>query len=145
MTCTLSRPNIRVEENAALPHGGGTDRALGKYDFTLIDTGGLLHGYSSDVTRTFALRETIIPAEHHIIWDSVREAQSIAADTAHVGVETGKVDEMARAYLGLVGYAQYFTHRLGHGMLTFHSSNNPIARPPLPLMNPSFRDWHGSA
>ena len=38
-------------ENAALPHGSGTDRVLGKHDFVLIDTGGGLHGYQSDVTR----------------------------------------------------------------------------------------------
>jgi Xaa-Pro aminopeptidase len=38
-------------ENAALPHGSGTDRVLGKTDFILIDTGGVLFGYHSDVTR----------------------------------------------------------------------------------------------
>jgi Xaa-Pro aminopeptidase len=38
-------------ENAALPHGTGSDRALGKADMALIDTGGDVHGYGSDVTR----------------------------------------------------------------------------------------------
>jgi len=38
-------------ENAALPHGSGTDRVLGKTDFILIDAGGVLFGYHSDVTR----------------------------------------------------------------------------------------------
>lgn len=128
-------------ENAALPHGSGTDRALGKHDFTLIDTGGLLHSYGSDVTRTFALRETIIPPEHRLIWDSVRAAQNIAADAAHAGIDTGRVDEMALAYLGLVGYAQYFTHRLGHGPLTCKRPNYSTAR----LMDISFRDWLGNA
>lgn len=38
-------------ENAALPHGSGSDRALGKADFILIDAGGTLLEYHSDVTR----------------------------------------------------------------------------------------------
>lgn len=40
-----------TEDNAALPHGAGTDRVLGTSDLILIDTGGVLFGYHSDVTR----------------------------------------------------------------------------------------------
>lgn len=40
-----------LTENAALPHGSGTDRQLGAGNFILIDTGGSLHGYESDITR----------------------------------------------------------------------------------------------
>ncbi len=40
-----------IVENAALPHGSGTDRALGKEDFVLIDAGGSWGGYVSDITR----------------------------------------------------------------------------------------------
>ncbi|KZP23639.1 peptidase M24 [Athelia psychrophila] len=105
-------------ENAALPHGRGSDRTLEKSDFTLIDAGGLLHGYSSDVTRTFALSSSEIPLSNLKIWDAVKEAQNIAAATARAGVVTGKVDETAREYLATLGYAQYFTHRLGHGIGT---------------------------
>lgn len=46
-----SRSDSRTEENAALPHGTGTDRVLGRSDLILIDTGGVLFGYHSDVTR----------------------------------------------------------------------------------------------
>lgn len=38
-------------ENAALPHGSGTDRKLQWGDFILVDVGGKLHGYISDITR----------------------------------------------------------------------------------------------
>lgn len=41
----------RVAENAALPHGKGSDRVLGDRDFILIDTTASLHGYYSDLTR----------------------------------------------------------------------------------------------
>lgn len=47
----LSRSDSGTEENAALPHGAGTDRVLDKSDLILIDTGGVLFGYNSDVTR----------------------------------------------------------------------------------------------
>jgi Xaa-Pro aminopeptidase len=38
-------------DNAALPHGSGTDKSLGKEDFALFDCGGSLYGYYSDVAR----------------------------------------------------------------------------------------------
>lgn len=38
-------------DNAALPHGSGTDKSLGEADFALFDCGASLHGYYSDVTR----------------------------------------------------------------------------------------------
>jgi Xaa-Pro aminopeptidase len=40
-----------IVENAALPHGSGTDRQLGKNEFALFDCTAQLHGYWSDVTR----------------------------------------------------------------------------------------------
>jgi Xaa-Pro aminopeptidase len=42
-------------DNAALPHGGGADRVLGETEFILIDAGGSLQGYGSDVTRVRVL------------------------------------------------------------------------------------------
>lgn len=42
---------ICLTENAALPHGSGTDATLGKHELILVDTGGSLYGYRSDVTR----------------------------------------------------------------------------------------------
>jgi len=40
--------------NAALPHGSGTDRFLGKNEFALIDAGGRWGGYIADITRVSA-------------------------------------------------------------------------------------------
>jgi Xaa-Pro aminopeptidase len=42
-------------ENAALPHGCGTDRTLSKADFALFDCTASLHGYYSDVSRVSSL------------------------------------------------------------------------------------------
>ncbi|KAG5716297.1 hypothetical protein E4T56_gene10642 [Termitomyces sp. T112] len=103
-------------ENAALPHGSGTDRALNASDFALFDCTASLHGYYSDVTRTVALPGSTIPLEHHDIWKYVRAAQTTALRAARAGVLTRSVDGAARQLLGSEGYATYFTHRLGHGI-----------------------------
>jgi len=103
-------------ENAALPHGSGTDRTLGPSDFALFDCTASLHGYYSDVTRTVALPDSNIPAEHKHIWNQVHSAQTIALRAARKGILTGNVDEAARSFLAVEGYDSYFTHRLGHGI-----------------------------
>ncbi|PBK64514.1 Creatinase/aminopeptidase [Armillaria solidipes] len=107
----LSRP-----ENTALPHGSGTDRRLGPDDFALFDCTASLHGYWSDVTRALALPASTIPETHLQIWNFVHSAQHIAFQTAHAGVVAKRVDGAPRLFLGLAGYAKYFTHRLGHGI-----------------------------
>ncbi|RDX56599.1 peptidase M24 [Lentinus brumalis] len=110
-------------DNAALPHGGGSDRVLGKHDFILIDTGGALHGYHSDTTRTFALDTSAIPLRYQALWQSVHSAQRHAMLTARNGTVTAAVDHAARKVIKEAGYGQYFTHRLGHGIgLEVHES-----------------------
>ncbi|KAF9001904.1 peptidase M24 [Cyathus striatus] len=103
-------------ENAALPHGSGTDRSLTRLDFALFDCTASLHGYYSDVTRTVALYESTIPKDHLDIWYSVQKAQTVAIKNASAHVVTGEVDRAARSFLEAEGYGDYFTHRLGHGI-----------------------------
>ncbi|OBZ75936.1 ATP-dependent rRNA helicase RRP3 [Grifola frondosa] len=110
-------------ENAALPHGSGTDRILGEHDFVLIDCGGSLRGYHSDVTRAFALPSSKIPHKHQALWHIVHSAQACAISTARNGTVTEAVDDAARKIIAKEGYAEYFTHRLGHGIgLEVHES-----------------------
>jgi len=103
-------------ENAALPHGSGTDRILGPEDFVLIDCGGSLHGYKSDITRTYAIPESTIHTSHLSIWFTVLTAQSAAHAAAQNGSLTHVVDDAARHVISRSGYGKYFTHRLGHGI-----------------------------
>ncbi|KAK0458508.1 peptidase M24, structural domain-containing protein [Desarmillaria tabescens] len=104
------------DENAALPYGSGTDRRFHLDEFALFDCTASLHGYWSDVTRTLALPASTIPDTHIQIWNFAHSAQHIAFGTAHAGVVAKRVDEASRLFLGLAGYAEYFTHRLGHGI-----------------------------
>lgn len=102
---------------AAYPHGTRSERRLAEGDLVLIDTGGSLHGYRSDVTRTWALGQP--SDEQRAVWQCVAEAQQAAMELIRPGVRCGAVDAAARARVAAAGYGgdyQSFTHRLGHGI-----------------------------
>ena len=107
---------------------------LGVNDLALIDCGGMLHNYWSDLTRvrdysllasyvihallsqTFALPATILSERQLKIWYAVRDAQTAALDVSKNGSYTRVPDQAARAVLRPHGWEEYFTHRLGHGI-----------------------------
>ena len=105
-------------KDAAFPHGTATPQALRPGDVVLIDGGGGLHGYSSDITRTgvFGAPPT---DRQRMIWDLVRKAQAAAFESARLGVECQAVDAAARQVIADGGFGpgyRYLTHRLGHGI-----------------------------
>jgi Xaa-Pro aminopeptidase len=113
----VSSSNISTStENASLPHGSGTDRTLAPNDLILFDIGGSLHGYYSDLTRTFALRDSHIPTQALEKWFLVQSAQQAAARAAKEGALASDVDAAARNTIEEEGLGRWFTHRLGHGM-----------------------------
>ncbi|GMK59518.1 hypothetical protein CspeluHIS016_0801240 [Cutaneotrichosporon spelunceum] len=123
---------ILFGQNAALPHGSGTDRFLQKGELVLIDAGGKWGGYVSDITRTFALPDSEISDEHLQVWEIVRRAQLAPSSLLRL-LEMGDkpqyswLDDRARetvkkgmAALGVPPAPDpdytTFTHRLGHGI-----------------------------
>ena len=101
--------------DAALPHGTGTDRVLTAHDFVLVDAGGTLHGYWSDVTRTFAVQGSRIYTKDLDVWYIVQAAQRAAHQSARRGTRASQVDHAARIVIEQARYGPAFTHRLGHG------------------------------
>jgi Xaa-Pro dipeptidase len=104
--------------DAAFPHGTRQPRPLQRGDVVLVDGGGRLHGYASDITRTgvFGAPPT---ARQRRVWDVVRRAQQAAFEAARPGVEAQAVDAAARRVIedaGFGGGYTTFTHRLGHGI-----------------------------
>jgi len=104
--------------DAAFPHGTTRPRPLRRGDVVLIDGGGRLHGYASDITRTgvFGAPPT---GRQRQVWDVVRRAQQAAFETAKPGVEAQAVDAAARRVVEEAGFGpdyKYFTHRVGHGI-----------------------------
>ncbi|HVI00988.1 MAG TPA: Xaa-Pro peptidase family protein [Enhygromyxa sp.] len=105
--------------NAAYPHGTPEGRTLTEGDLILVDTGGFLHGYASDITRTWAPFDDTIDEDRRKAWSVVLEAQTAALAQIRPGVRCAEVDAAARKVIAAAGfdpdYGQ-FTHRLGHGI-----------------------------
>lgn len=112
--------------NSSLPHGVPGDRKLCKGDFLVMDFGAVVHGYHSDMTRTFAIGEP--DDEMRKIYDCVLRAQQAAIAIAHAGITAEAYDEAGRAVIREAGYGEYFGHSLGHGVgLEIHEA--PAAAP----------------
>jgi Xaa-Pro aminopeptidase len=104
--------------DAAFPHGTTRPRPLRRGDVVLIDGGGRLHGYASDITRTGVFGAPPTERQRRV-WDIVRRAQQAAFDAARPGVEAQTVDAAARRVVEEAGFGpdyRYFTHRVGHGI-----------------------------
>lgn len=103
--------------NAAYPHGTQGERRLARGELILVDAGGALHGYQSDVTRTWPFGP--VGREQARAWAAVQRAQSAALAKIRRGTACEAVDAAARAEIAAAGYGEdyaRFTHRLGHGI-----------------------------
>ncbi len=109
-----------IGDAAAYPHGSPNGTALANGDVLLIDTGGALHGYQSDITRTWVFGGRA-GGEFLDGWNACRDAQRRAFDAIRPGVPCGDIDRAARAAIGDAGFGagyEGFAHRLGHGIGT---------------------------
>ncbi|HLT39514.1 MAG TPA: Xaa-Pro peptidase family protein [Enhygromyxa sp.] len=106
--------------NAAYPHGTPEGRTLAEGDLILVDTGGFLHGYASDITRTWAFPSVeAIDEPRRKAWAVVHQAQTAALEQIRPGVRCAEVDAAAREVVAKAGFDPdygVFTHRLGHGI-----------------------------
>jgi Xaa-Pro dipeptidase len=103
--------------NASFPHGTGQGRRLRPGELILIDTGGELHGYQSDISRTFGFGR--VSDEGRRVFDTVLAAQRAAFQHLRPGVACERADHAARAVIEAAGFGagyRSFTHRLGHGI-----------------------------
>ncbi|KAF9909862.1 hypothetical protein EC991_007852 [Linnemannia zychae] len=106
-------------KDAALPHGSGNDTRMEKGMMVLIDSGARLHGYLSDITRTFWVRRghnKEMNDELDKVWETVKNAQIAALEAIKPGVACSSIDKAARHVIAKEGYGAKFTHRLGHGL-----------------------------
>ncbi|HEX6883503.1 MAG TPA: Xaa-Pro peptidase family protein [Planctomycetota bacterium] len=107
-----------IGPSAAYPHGEAEGRVLEPGAGILVDTGGSLHGYQSDTTRSWSFGPPR-DAEFERAWHAVREAQRAAFARMAPGVPCREVDRAARAAIEAAGYPGGYTvfgHRLGHGI-----------------------------
>jgi Xaa-Pro aminopeptidase len=105
--------------NSASPHHEPTERVIQAGEPIVVDIGGSLGGYCSDITRTVwvtgenDLRPT---AEFAHLYDVLQRAQAAAAAAVRPGVECQEVDRAARSVIVEAGMGEQFIHRTGHGI-----------------------------
>jgi Xaa-Pro aminopeptidase len=121
--------------NSALPHYRAGDRILSAGDLVVLDFGGVLDGYCSDLTRTVSVGPPSPDARR--LYDAVHAAQQAAIEVVRPGVESVEVDSAARSILQARGLGEAFGHGTGHGLgLDVHEEPR-VSRPRADL--PSVR------
>ncbi|CAH2598940.1 Aminopeptidase P family protein [Rhodovastum atsumiense] len=110
---------VQFGEATAYPHGVPYPQTLRPGDMVLIDMGALVHGYRSDITRTYVFGDpTPRQAE---IWNLEKRAQLAAFEAAVLGAPCEAVDAAARGVIEAAGFGPGYRvpglpHRTGHGI-----------------------------
>ena len=101
--------------NGASPHHEIGRRRVQENDTVVLDFGGGLAGYRSDITRTVHVG-TLGDGEERRVHDVVRRAQEAGYAAATSGASAESVDAASRRVIDDAGYGRYFIHRTGHGI-----------------------------
>lgn len=110
---------VQFGEATAYPHGVPHPQVLATGDMVLVDMGGTLHGYCSDITRTYVFG-TPTPRQRQL-WELERQAQAAGFAAAQIGTPCAAVDAAARGVFADVGFGPGYQvpglpHRTGHGL-----------------------------
>lgn len=128
---------ILLGEASAYPHGSGKPQAAKSGEVVLMDCGATVHGYQSDISRTFVHGKAT--ARQRQVWDQMRKGQDVAFAAAKLGTPAGKVDDAVRAYYQSLGWGPGYklpgtSHRTGHGIgLDGHEPVNLVHGETTPL------------
>jgi Xaa-Pro dipeptidase len=111
---------VLIDEASALPHGSRKPQLVRRGSTILFDCGCTVHGYQSDISRTFVFGADPTPDQRKV-WNQVHEGQQIAIRAARLGVPAGSVDDAVRAAYESWGYGPGYKlpglpHRTGHGI-----------------------------
>jgi Xaa-Pro dipeptidase len=111
---------ILLGEASAYPHGSGKPQHVRRGEIVLLDCGCSVHGYQSDISRTFVFDADPTPDQRKL-WDQVHRGQQIAIAAARLGAPAGSVDDAVRRAYESWGYGPGYQlpglpHRTGHGI-----------------------------
>ncbi len=106
--------------NSASPHHAASDRVIRAGEPIVLDIGGPLGGYGSDITRTVWVTggdATCGPDDEYLrLYSVLRAAQAEATHAVRPGVPCERIDLVARELIGAAGHGAHFIHRTGHGI-----------------------------
>lgn len=110
---------ILLGEASAYPHGSGNPQAVKDGEVVLMDCGATVHGYQSDISRSFVYGKATLRQRQ--VWDEMRKGQDVAFAAAKLGTPAGNVDDAVRAYYEGLGWGPGYklpgtSHRTGHGI-----------------------------
>lgn len=106
-------------EPTAYPHGVPYPQTLKDGDMVLVDIGAPLHGYQSDITRSYVFGEPT--ARQREVWNVEKAAELAGFAAARLGAPCEAVDAAARAVIEAAGFGRDYAlpglpHRTGHGV-----------------------------
>jgi len=99
---------------SALPHGRASAEPIPQRGFVVVDSGVILRGYCSDMTRTVHMGG--VGRKERKWYEAVLEAQLAGIAAVKPGKKAAEVDKAARQVLRRAGLDRYFTHSTGHGV-----------------------------
>ena len=139
---------VLLNEASAFPHGSKVLQTIREGSVILMDCGCTVHGYQSDISRTWVFGEP--SARQREVWNTVKRGQEIALETARLGVPTGNIDKAVRAFYEKKGWGKNYalpglSHRTGHGIgLDGHEPPYLVRNDATPLQpNMCFSDEPG--
>ncbi len=106
--------------NSASPHHEASDRVIRAGEPIVLDIGGPLGGYGSDVTRTIWVTGGDAahgPDDEFLrLYSVLRAAQAEATHAVRPGIACERIDLVAREMISAAGHGAHFIHRTGHGI-----------------------------
>src|ERR671939_1298919 len=95
--------------HGAAPHHEPDCRRIARGDLVVLDFGGTIDGYYSDITRTLAVGAP--EPEVRAAYEAVRTAQERGVQAVQPGTKTGAVDRAKRSAHERAGYGPYLVQR----------------------------------
>jgi Xaa-Pro aminopeptidase len=106
--------------NSASPHHEASERVIRPGEPIVLDIGGPLGGYGSDITRTVWVTGGDAhcgPDDEFLrLYAVLRAAQAEATHAVRPGVPAERIDLVARELISAAGHGHHFIHRTGHGI-----------------------------
>jgi Xaa-Pro dipeptidase len=111
--------SVLFGEATAYPHGVPYPQVLQDGDMVLVDIGCTLHGYQSDITRSYVFGEGT--ERQRSVWNTEKAAELAGFAAAQLGATCESVDAAARQVIEDAGFGKDYAlpglpHRTGHGV-----------------------------